>query len=148
MFDEDVTNFTPADIVVLHSGAQTPMAQVSGDESNYEVDLSGLSDDGPVSIRVASGNTVRDFAGNALGASATSAAIRIDHTPPLVLNIVAAPDVIRFGRTTSIDVHTDEAVSTAALTVNGAPATPVVGPGARKSRSNTPPRKPITPARR
>lgn len=78
------SSLTPADITLTRTGSANGTVSVDGGSgSTRTVTISSISGDGTLKISVASGTAV-DLLGNSAPASAASAAVTVDNTPPTV----------------------------------------------------------------
>lgn len=87
-FSEPVENFDEFSDLKITTTGQTSVARGtvvdSGDQTEYKVELQGVSGDGSVSLSINPGSGVTDTSGHALAGSLESDIVMVDQTAPVI----------------------------------------------------------------
>ncbi len=88
-FNENVVNFnSAADLLFTQSGTLAHTgATISGGPKVYTVNVTGVTGDGAMTLKVSTSSDVQDSVGHALASSVASAAVTVDQTKPTVSTV-------------------------------------------------------------
>jgi hypothetical protein len=91
-FNEPIYDLAASDLLVSGSGVTWGAAQVTGGgngDTSFSAQVSGVGGNGTLQIRVKTGGSAHDLAGNKVGYSVYSDPVIIDHLGPQALSIVS-----------------------------------------------------------
>lgn len=104
-FSEDVTGFNDAaDLVITHTGTANSGVNITGGPSLYTASVTGITGTGSFTVAVSAASDVVDLAANPLEFSATSVAVNIDNTAPVVTLSTAAGDPVNGAITVNVSI--------------------------------------------
>jgi hypothetical protein len=124
-FNEAVTGFDAADLLVSNVGVTHGAISITGGPAVYTVTLEDVDGDGDIAFSIDAGNNIEDLAGHALGNVQDSGVTEVDNTAPVIQDIVVAPSTGQAGEVIGISFTSSEELAEDPLVlVNGIPVPP------------------------